>query len=101
MIEELKPCPFCGGEAAESSCAFLGDEIIEVRYRCITDDCPASPRSKTYLNETEAREAAVAAWNRREWNDMRYGRPVITERMMKEMRCPFESWPDGGIDCGC
>lgn len=51
-MSELKPCPFCGGEA----------EIMGYRYDCKWIIC------KKCMAETaayETSEQAIAAWNRR------------------------------------
>ena len=53
MSEELKPCPFCGGEARLVS-AFLG-----TAYIVLCDTCNAA--IKTRRTEAEA----MAAWNTR------------------------------------
>ena len=50
--EELKPCPFCGGEAE-----IVGDDYMEWIAECV--ECCAS--SMTYATEAEA----VEAWNTR------------------------------------
>jgi len=60
MYEELKPCPFCGGEASHSLA--VGDK----KYRtvgCINDDCLV-PR--IYWERDDVSEAdAVRYWNTR------------------------------------
>ena len=55
MSEELKPCPFCGGEAGVEIC---GDGYY---VTCQSHKCLISPLTGDY--ETEA--AAIVAWNRR------------------------------------
>jgi Lar family restriction alleviation protein len=52
---ELKPCPFCGGEAT----TFKAEERHYVS--CVNDDCIASVAMQSFSSEDEA----VAAWNRR------------------------------------
>lgn len=70
MIEELKPCPFCGGKAeiAFSGDPWKGGYIVA---RCKT--CRAAAGSQYYrgepieidLEETIGAEYAAEAWNRR------------------------------------
>lgn len=56
MMDNLKTCPFCGGEA----------EVQEFGYytyvRCINKKCAIKPITACYLDE----ERAVKEWNRRE-----------------------------------
>lgn len=58
-MEQLKPCPFCGGEAV------LRHENSEMgrthRIYCLNEDCPIEPRTHWYWRE----EQAIEAWNRR------------------------------------
>ena len=59
MNEELKPCPFCGGQPSVYE-IFYNDEIIKYGIEC--NDCKAS--TKLFTN----RNYAVIVWNRRGWN---------------------------------
>ncbi len=56
MIEELKPCPFCGGEA----------RMMDMGYPhwiyCL--NCGAKVHGRKYGEEGE--KASIEAWNRRE-----------------------------------
>lgn len=62
-MEELKPCPFCGREAAISDGGYSGKQFL---VRCISGradndfNCPASGG---IVRETM--KEAVAAWNKR------------------------------------
>ena len=58
MTEELKPCPFCGGEAK-----VMRDKCIEVYFvGCSNDKCLGfSALGWTY----ETAEEAIKAWNNR------------------------------------
>lgn len=53
--DELKPCPFCGGEAAIG--ATLKGEFVN----CV--ECLAS--TNVLLQDATTKAEAVAAWNRR------------------------------------
>ena len=53
MSDELKPCPFCGGEAKIST-----DDDIDYAIYC--DDCPGGIESYS-LTTTEL----IQAWNKR------------------------------------
>lgn len=59
MEYELKPCPFCGGEARIISDIYVGklEHLAACRY------CKAS--SWTY----ESKEEAIEAWNNRKENN--------------------------------
>ena len=50
--DELKPCPFCGGEAVP----ILAGKLDYFRIYC--RDCKASTKPREYRE-------AIAAWNRR------------------------------------
>ena len=93
MAEELKPCPFCGGEARLVVCDSEGnvhDESYEadpysgLSYAIVhgSDDCcgecPVSTSDPLpWLYET--REEAVAAWNRRSEQTCRMDAPIDGE----------------------
>lgn len=59
MSDKLKPCPFCGGEAAysETNPSHIGDDNGFMVYckKCYTES--------SY--DFQTRENAIAAWNRR------------------------------------
>ena len=61
-MAELKPCPFCGGEAVlEENKVRKGYEAaVSCNGRCL-----AHMFSITYDTEQEAVRAVAAAWNRR------------------------------------
>lgn len=59
MSEELKPCPFCGGEARLT---YSTDNHKNPYVTCDTDNCPArNPYQWHYRTEDEA----ISAWNHR------------------------------------
>ena len=75
-MAELKPCPFCGGEAylERSHRAFIGAKSTKVSFvRC--KECNArSGRFKINdyghtSHSVEAEASAIEAWNRRTEND--------------------------------
>ena len=57
MIDELKPCPFCGGEAQVNTWTMHG--ITESRCFCSNSDCPNSVRT-----------VALEQWNTRPIEDV-------------------------------
>lgn len=60
-MRELKPCPFCGGEARQHAAFARGaSDMVGVYVEC--DGCEAC--SKTAWGEG-AQERSAAAWNRR------------------------------------
>lgn len=62
MIEKklnLKPCPFCGGEAHVS---YSNDNHRSPHVECDTLHCPGN---KTYQWHYRTVEEAVEAWNKR------------------------------------
>lgn len=60
-MEKLKPCPFCGGEAFIRK--LYRNYIIDAKH---DDNCPLDYMVLPYDSCWVTREAAVAAWNRRE-----------------------------------
>ena len=58
VMEELKRCPFCGGDGVITQKRNLETWIVE----CSNPICPAS-----YMigNDYDTKEEAIEAWNRR------------------------------------
>jgi Lar family restriction alleviation protein len=60
----LKPCPFCGHEAAFTDGKYRGHDAYVVAVQCSNTSCGVATPS-----HYKTRESAAAAWNRR----ARYG----------------------------
>ena len=58
---DLKPCPFCGGEAYLIYTMSFGEECRSVH--CIK--CKAKINNFRGINEKQSEELAINAWNRR------------------------------------
>ena len=59
---ELKPCPFCGGQAELQAEKIESEFTIETYYRVSCAECLCSMGEYVYANH------AVEAWNRRVYN---------------------------------
>nr|DAV54163.1 MAG TPA: restriction alleviation protein [Caudoviricetes sp.] len=60
-MDELKPCPFCGGEALLEP--YRARKGYEASIQC--NQCLCSMSTITYDEEETAIEDIVKAWNRR------------------------------------
>lgn len=60
FVDPLRPCPFCGGEAALEPAPWLEETV---RIGCGNEACPVRPRTE-YLLACYADELC-AAWNGR------------------------------------
>ena len=58
-MPELKPCPFCGGEA-------LVSEFIGHGFRSYPVGCK---ERKTLMKYVDSKEAAIQAWNTRAYEE--------------------------------
>jgi len=64
-MSELKPCPFCGGEAE------LVWNVIGGFVGCFNEECPVGPSTGTFAvgdewkSEAEAEPHIIDAWNTR------------------------------------
>lgn len=67
MANELKPCPFCGGEA-KVDCAPRSYGTVVVYAFC--KECGAQSEEFCARYDICAKDEAINAWNRR-WNDGR------------------------------
>ena len=77
MNSELKPCPFCGGEA-EMQCE------LEI-YCVMCTECNAHGTTVDNWHEgDEAYSEAIAAWNRRE-KDEEEQRSKIEQKLIKKI----------------
>ena len=61
-MEELKPCPFCGGEAGVYYFAHYDNECTVI---CSNPDCRASVSARSRGSMTTAYNRARKLWNRR------------------------------------
>jgi len=76
MSEELRPCPFCGGEAQVNTWTLLG--ITESRCFCSNSGCPNSVRT-----------VALEQWNTRPIEDGLHAR-------IAELEYQLEDWTNNG-----
>lgn len=60
-MEQLKPCPFCGGEVTIETEIQVRNFADGFFVSCRNGDCDVQPQ--TILMDTE--EEAIEAWNRR------------------------------------
>jgi len=62
---ELKPCPFCGGEAKADYCDLVTHGSTSIHWHVYCKSC----RIKTErFTESDSYQRAIAAWNRRDGN---------------------------------
>lgn len=59
--QELKPCPFCGGEAQLQRHFWAGEDTGEWSVVCMTGPCNVVPR--TFADEDKRK--VITWWNRR------------------------------------
>lgn len=62
MAEELRPCPFCGGEA---DVHYFAHDDSECTVMCSNSNCRASVSSRSCGSMTTAYNRARKLWNRR------------------------------------
>jgi Lar family restriction alleviation protein len=61
-VSELKPCPFCGGEASTEFIDYEGDTWVgKHEVICCNDTCVVQPNTDGF----EPEEDAIKAWNTR------------------------------------
>ena len=69
-MDELRNCPFCGGEA-KLNVDFI--RIFGERERCAWVFCKSCNARTNYYRKTKKPigfvDAAIWAWNTRDWND--------------------------------
>ena len=67
-MAELKPCPFCGGEASVAIAPYAGVAFVECK-RCSAMMGRYQKGGRTdhdgFWTHLESQEAAIEAWNRR------------------------------------
>lgn len=81
MSDELKPCPFCGGEAR----AFYSEEGGTFDVQC--QQCGAIPFIGSRTSEIRTLDGVIAAWNAR------------TERTCVLEDIPYEPGAWEGVRC--
>lgn len=87
MNEELKPCPFCGGEAhigAGYGSAFDGTVYFA---ECMMAKCPAQPE----LDCFDTVEKAAEVWNTRPVEDALRARIADLEEALKIVRALYQA----------
>lgn len=67
MSEELKPCPFCGGDKIDESMlrGYKGGDKTQPVVAAGCWDCGAIGPDTVLSDVTTGYEEAIAAWNRR------------------------------------
>lgn len=67
MSEELKPCPFCGGEACMDSGTYVIGRKTYRTAKCKCRECGVTRSAvlDIYASLDEAESKAIEAWNRR------------------------------------
>lgn len=68
MPNELKPCPFCGGEAKltkTTECHGHGMYLTKYYVMCEVCGCRGESDCVYYKTEQECKDFAVSRWNRR------------------------------------
>ena len=70
---ELKPCPFCGGNAElydDTECGGFG--LYVKRFFVICEECHASGgEANDYVDKGNLKKLAIKRWNRRTDNEQR------------------------------
>lgn len=69
-MQELKPCPFCGGEA---DVHYFAHDDSECTVMCSNPNCRASVSAKSCGSMTTAYNRARKLWNRRAERTCRVG----------------------------
>lgn len=86
-MTDLKPCPFCGGEARVEE---YGDGYIpqcDHKYTCVIADCEF-PADEWYISEGFAIEAWNARWERT-CKPVRKGTSISCDACGSELHDPF------------
>ena len=89
MSDELKPCPFCGGEAKMNR---VGNGVYEIV--CSNNGCRVQPETPRVGDETEA----VKAWNTRAERACRNVGQYIDQTRFKCSDCDFNGWVKWAAD---
>jgi Lar family restriction alleviation protein len=75
MTTELKPCPFCGGEATVDYMAHWEWYLI----KCDNDGCPVA-----CVTDSDSKEEAIERWNSRTsgWRSCKDSQPEIGQTVL-------------------
>ena len=65
MFEELKPCPFCGGEATTSEKEIKQEILKQQPYGWGWVGCQSCRVFMNWSNGDRGKRLAIEAWNRR------------------------------------
>lgn len=81
MSDELKPCPFCGGEAK----AFYCEESGTLDVQC--QQCGAIPFIGSRTSERKTMADVIAAWNARAERTCRFSLEEDREMLAEKAAC--------------
>lgn len=89
MSEELKPCPFCGGEA---DVHYFAHDDSECTIMCSNPNCRASVSARSCGSMTTAYNRARKLWNRRAERTCR-----MIECLSEDTCTVHQELPGGGL----
>lgn len=81
MSEELKPCPFCGGEARAFRCEESGTFDVQCQQ------CGAIPFIGSRTSERKTMADVIAAWNARAERTCRFSLEEDREMLAEKAAC--------------
>jgi len=88
MSDELKPCPWCGGEAEIVVGTDSGTSEDYWLARCVEKTCEVSPRIASY----DCAEDAIRIWNTRPVED------ALLEKL-QQLQAKWDAIPRDAISC--
>ena len=92
MTSDLRPCPFCGGEADVHY--FAHDDSV-CTVMCSNPNCRASVSARSCGSMTTAHNRARKLWNRRSERTCRNA--SLDPECFKCSECGAEDYVDGGM----